>query len=288
MLKSMTAYGRAQSSSSLGKWVVEVHSVNKRGLDFHIYMSKDFLQFDLEVRKWLSASIYRGQVSVRIFFQSEVTLQSLGRLRGLKKEMEKISSELQLPVEQITLPFLYEESKHFPVDLEGQEDQLLSDLGSVVDEALQAFLTMREKEGEILVLAFEKHLNEIQRLLQEAEGKLSGMEERYRKKILDKLEDYKEILLDDRDRVLREVFFFVEKSDVTEEIVRLKSHIQQFRVLLRSEERGVGKAMDFLVQEMSREINTLASKSDDLTVSTCALKMKSELEKIREQAQNVE
>ncbi len=114
------------------------------------------------------------------------------------------------------------------------------------------------------------------------------MEERYRKKILDKLEDYKEILLDDRDRVLREVFFFVEKSDVTEEIVRLKSHIQQFRVLLRSEERGVGKAMDFLVQEMSREINTLASKSDDLTVSTCALKMKSELEKIREQAQNVE
>jgi uncharacterized protein (TIGR00255 family) len=288
MIKSMTAYGRAQSSSSMGKWVVEIHSVNKKGLDFHIYMSKDFLQFDLEVRKLLSAYISRGQVSVRIFFQSETGVQSLGRLRGLKKEMEKMSLDLQLPIEQITLPFLYEESKHLPVDLEGQEDLILSDLKAVLGEALHSFMHMRKKEGESLVTAFEQHLNIITSLLEESESKLLGMEDRYRKKILDKLEGYKEVLSEDRDRILREVFFFVEKSDVTEEVVRLKSHIQQFKSLLQSDEKGVGKAMDFLVQEMGREINTFSSKSDDLTVSTCALKMKSELEKIREQAQNVE
>lgn len=284
----MTAYGRALSSSSLGKWVVEIHSVNKKGLDFHIFMSKDFLQFDLAVRKWLSIAIHRGQVTVRVFFHSELAVGSLDRLVCLKKEMEKMALGLNLPIDQITLPFLYEESKSIPTDLTGQEDQILNELRFVVNEALQSFLRMRETEGQSLVLAFQKHLEVIEDLLKQVEVKVRGMEDRYRKKILDKLQDFKEIFSEDRDRVLREVFFYIEKSDVTEEIVRLKSHMDQFKSLLLSDEKCVGKAMDFLVQEMGREINTLSSKSDDLIVSTCALKMKSELEKIREQAQNVE
>ncbi len=288
MIKSMTAYGRALSSSSLGKWVVEIHSVNKKGLDFHIFMSKDFLQFDLAVRKWLSIAIHRGQVTVRVFFHSELAVGSLDRLVCLKKEMEKMALGLNLPIDQITLPFLYEESKSIPTDLTGQEDQILNELRFVVNEALQSFLRMRETEGQSLVLAFQKHLEVIEDLLKQVEVKVRGMEDRYRKKILDKLQDFKEIFSEDRDRVLREVFFYIEKSDVTEEIVRLKSHMDQFKSLLLSDEKCVGKAMDFLVQEMGREINTLSSKSDDLIVSTCALKMKSELEKIREQAQNVE
>ncbi len=288
MIKSMTAYGRALSSSSLGKWVVEIHSVNKKGLDFHIFMSKDFLQFDLEVRKWLSTAIHRGQVTVRVFFHSEVAVGTLERLSCLKKEMEKMALELNLPLDQVTLPFLYEESKSIPINLTGQEEEILKELRAVVDEALQSFLRMRETEGCSLVIAFQKHLMVIESLLQEVEVKVLGMEDRYRKKILDKLQEFKEVFSEDRDRVLREVFFYVEKSDVTEEIVRLKSHIEQFKSLLFSDEKCVGKAMDFLVQEMGREINTLSSKSDDLVVSTCVLKMKSELEKIREQAQNVE
>ncbi len=289
MIKSMTAYGRAISSTSLGKWVVEVHSVNKKGLDLHVFMSKDFLQFDLEVRKWLSSAIQRGQVTAKVFFQSEGASSNLQRLRSFKKEMQQMALELGFPAEQITLPFLYEEGKSQPVDLSGQEEQILEELKAAFQEALGAFLRMREQEGKALALAFEKHLEALASLLKEVETSSSGMEEKYRKKILDKLQEFKkEILEEDRDRTLREVFFYTEKADVTEEIVRLKSHMQQFKALLASDEKGVGRAMDFLVQEMGREINTISSKSDDINVSTNALKMKSELEKIREQAQNVE
>jgi uncharacterized protein YicC (UPF0701 family) len=284
----MTAYGRAVSSSLLGKWVVEIHCVNKKGLDFHVFMSKDFLQFDLEVRKWLSAVIQRGQVTVKVFFGSEGGNSNLKRLLSLKKEMEGVALGLKLPLEQITLPFLYEEAKGQPVDLTGQEGQILEDLKSVVHEALAAFIRMRELEGKSLALAFENHLDVLETLTKEVEMGCLGMEERYRKKILDKLQEFKEISVDDRDRTLREIFFYAEKTDVTEEIVRLRSHIGQFRALLKTEEKGVGRTMDFLVQEMGREINTISSKSDDVTVSTRALKMKSELEKVREQAQNVE
>ncbi len=287
MIKSMTAYGRAVSSSSLGKWVIEIHSVNKKGLDFNIFMSKDFLQFDLEIRKWLSSSIRRGQVTVKVFFQSEGVTSGISRLNSLKKEMEEIAADLGLPKEQITFPFLYEESKSLPKNLEGEESHILKELQSVTEEALQSFLQMREKEGKALALAFHKHLEKIEDLLKEVELRTAGIEERYRKKILEKLQEFKEVFAEDRERVLREVFFYTEKSDVTEEIVRLKSHISQFKDLLASEE-SVGKSMDFLVQEMGREINTLSSKSDDLELSTRTLKMKSELEKIREQAQNVE
>jgi len=288
MIKSMTAYGRAVSSSPLGKWVVEIHSVNKKGLDFHVVMSKDFLQFDLEIRKWLSAVIQRGQVTVKLFFKSEGGNVTLKRLLSLKKEMEGVALGLKLPPEQITLPFLYEEAKGQPTDLTGEEAEILGDLKGVVHEALAAFLLMREMEGKSLALAFENHLDVLETLTKEIEIGSLGMEERYRKKILDKLQEFKEISIDDRDRTLREVFFYTEKTDVTEEIVRLRSHIGQFRALLKAEEKGVGRTMDFLVQEMGREINTISSKSEDVAVSTCALKMKSELEKVREQAQNVE
>ena len=288
MIRSMTAYGRAVSSTPLGKWVVEIHSVNKKGLDLHVLMSKDFLQFDLEVRKWLSAAIQRGQATIKVFFQSEGASGSLKRLLSLKKEMEQVALGLNLPVEQITLPFLYEEAKGQLADLSGQEGELLEDLKGVVHEALSSFLRMREQEGKALSAAFKKHLDVLEHLTKEVESGSLGMEERYRNKILEKLQEFKEISIDDRDRTLREVFFYAEKTDVTEEIVRLRSHIGQFRALLETEERGVGRTMDFLVQEIGREINTISSKSDDVAVSACALKMKSELEKIREQAQNVE
>lgn len=288
MIRSMTAYGRALSSSSLGKWVVEIHSVNKKGLDFNLFMSREFLQFDLEIRKWLSAHIRRGQVTVKVFFQPEGSSLGLFRLQSLKQEMEKMALELDFPLDQITFPFLYEEAKAVPKNLEREESQILVDLKDVMEKALDHFVKMREEEGKALKIAFETHLDVLQTLLLEVESRIVGIEERCRKKILEKLQEFKEVFQEDKDRVLREVFFYTEKSDVTEEIVRLKSHIQQFRGFLSSEEKSIGKSMDFLIQEMGREINTLASKSDDLEISTRTLKMKSELEKIREQAQNVE
>jgi uncharacterized protein (TIGR00255 family) len=286
----MTAYGRSFFTSPLGRWAVEIHSVNKKTLDFNLFTPREFLRFDLEIRKWLSESISRGQVTVKVAFHPSggASLGGAERLLQLKKGMQELAKELSFPVEQITFPFFYEEAKFFLSDIEEQEQQIRQELKQAIEEALQNFLLMREVEGKTLAAAFLQHLKEMRGLLAHIETNSSGIEEKYRKKLLDKLSEVKEIAEEDKDRVLREVFLYAEKVDVTEEIIRLKSHIDQFETLLLLKEKSVGRTMDFLIQEMGREINTICSKSGDLDISFSALKMKSELEKIREQAGNVE
>lgn len=286
----MTAYGRSFFTSPLGKWVVEIHSVNKKSLDFNLFIPRDFLQFDLEIRKWLSAHIYRGQVTVKVVFHPAggASLGKSDRLASLKAGMLQLANELGFSEEQITFPFLYEEAKIFITDLAEQEDQIRTDLKLAVEEALQNFLQMREVEGRHLVLAFEKQLLNLEVFLAQIEMKTVDIEEKYRKKLLDKLQEFKEVALEDKDRILREVFLYAEKADVSEEITRLKSHILQFSSFLTCKEKSIGRTMDFLIQEIGREINTIASKSSDLDIAFSVLKMKSEMEKIREQAQNIE
>ena len=288
MIRSMTAYGRAFSSTSRGAWVVEIHSVNRKGLDFHVFMPKDFLCFDLEIRKWLSAAISRGQVTVKVSFEGEDTLKSVSRLSSVKQSMEKMALALGFPLEQISFPLVYQEAKALSLDVQEKEKELLEELQSVVQEALKEFLRRRESEGRALAAAFSQNLELMRSLLLEIEAKSLGIQERYQKKILEKLQEFKEVFAEDRERVLREVFFYGEKVDVSEEITRLQSHFKQFEALLDSQEKSVGRTMDFSLQEMGREINTLSAKAEGLEILGCALKMRSELEKIREQAQNVE
>lgn len=278
--------------TSLGKWLVEIHSVNKKALDFNVFMPKDLMQFDLEVRKWASAAVKRGQVTVKIFlYPDEAAFDMKGQmpyLRSMKEEMEKACLVLGCSKEEISFPFLYEQLKTVSLGSFKEEALVREDLRSGVEEALLGFMKMKEVEGSALAEAFQKHISILKQLLAQIESKLVGSEDRAKKKILDKLKDFKEITEADQERVLREVFFYAEKADVAEEITRMHSHIEQFLQLIVSEESCVGRTMDFLIQEMGREVNTLSSKADDLDVSYAALKMKGEIEKIREQAQNVE
>lgn len=288
----MTAYGRSQRLSSLGKWLVEIHSVNKKTLDFNVFMPKDLMQFDLEVRKWASAVLKRGQVTVKIFlYPNEAVFDMKAQvpyLKSMKEEMEKACLTIGCSTDDISFPFLYEQVKSVSSNLLKEEDLIREDLRNGVEEALLGFMKMKEAEGSSLDEAFKKHLAVLKQLLNQIESRLVGAEDRCKKKILDKLKDFKEITSEDQERVLREVFFYAEKADVAEEITRMHSHIEQFHQILASEEGSVGRTMDFLIQEMGREVNTLSSKADDLEVSYAALKMKGEIEKIREQAQNVE
>ncbi len=288
MIRSMTAYGRAFSSTSRGSWVVEIHSVNRKGLDFNIFLPRDFLCFDLEVRKLLSAVISRGQVTVKVSFQGDDALKSVARLSSVKQSMEKMAQALGFSMDQITFPLVYEEVKTLSLNVQEHEQELLSELQVVVQDALKEFLCRRGSEGKILSDSFRQNLELMRSLLQEIESKSLGIQERYQKKILEKLQEFKEVFAEDRERVLREVFFYGEKVDVSEEITRLRSHFHQFEALLESQEKSVGRTMDFFIQEMGREINTLSAKAEGLDILGCALKMRSELEKIREQAQNVE
>jgi uncharacterized protein (TIGR00255 family) len=293
MVKSMTAYGRSLRQSSLGKWLIEVHSVNKKSIDFNILIPKDLFQFDLEIRKKIALLFKRGQITVKISLypcESCCDLnQRIQTLCFLKKEMEKACKEVGCATEEISFPFLYEEMKAFSSSaLLIETEQVKEELMSGLEEALEACVKMKKAEGLALSEACENHIFDLKKFLHSIKEKVQGLEERYRKKILDKLQDFKEITAEDKDRVLREVFFYIEKSDITEEITRMFSHIEQFVKILSSEEPSVGRTMDFLIQEMGREVNTIASKSDDLEISYAALKMKGEIEKIREQAQNIE
>ncbi|MBS0628376.1 MAG: DUF1732 domain-containing protein, partial [Verrucomicrobia bacterium] len=197
--------------------------------------------------------------------------------------------ELGCSADGISFPFLYEQMQSVSgLDLSKQEEEVKKDLFIGLGKALQEYMKMKDSEGASLAKAIEKHLSFIENLLDQIKAKTEGILEKRRKKILDRLKDFKEITSDDQERVLREVFLYVEKSDITEEITRLHSHIKQFKDLLQTEESSVGRTMDFLVQEMGRESNTISAKVDDIEISHISLKLKGEVEKIREQVQNVE
>jgi len=293
MIKSMTAYGRYSYLSSLGKWAVEIHSVNKKNLDFNVFISKDLLRFDPDIRKKISGFCRRGQVTVKVvleqnpsnFFSSE----QVEYFSCLKKEMEKVCERIGFDPKEITFPFLYEQMKSGSSGSDTVEpESIKKDLFLCVEGALREWIKMKEVEGHALLFAFEKHLEAVTKLLVFIEAKKERMLEKRRRKLLERLEEFKQVGIEDEEKVLREVFFYIEKSDITEEITRLRSHISQFRDLLKSKENGEGKALEFLVQEMAREANTISSKTDDAEAIPLALTIKGEVEKIREQVQNIE
>ncbi len=295
MIKSMTAYGRVSHPQSLGRWVVEIHSVNKKTLDFTVLLPKDFLQFDVEIRKWLSQHLKRGQVTVKVHLacdgiSDELLRLHMKHLKAYKSCLERAAEDLGYSSSEVRFPFLIEQFQNLPQGpvLHEQEGVVREELLFALNGAFTVFLKMREKEGYALSMELAKHLQVLLQYLEEIEQRSGTSVNKYQKKIMDRLSEYKLSTKEDQERVLREVVLYAEKIDVTEEIARLKSHIAQFTSLLTSEESSVGRTMDFLVQEMGREINTLAAKSDDIEITKAALKIKSEIEKIREQAQNIE
>ncbi len=295
MIKSMTAYGRASQSSPLGRFVVEVHSVNRKLLDLSIYLPKDLLRFDIDVRKWLGAELERGQVTVRVALLSEgmggkVFSALAQQLKGLKAGWEQIAHELGMdPKQSIDLPFLVGQVQTgVALERPEEEAELKGVLERAVKDALADLMQMKVAEGKLLVADIQHRIKLIEENLAAIELKRDEPLHRYRKKLLERLREVGQMSSEFEERVAREVALMAERMDVTEEVVRLRSHIQHFRQHLFSQEKSIGRTLDFLTQEMLREINTLGAKSSETEVSVFVVTMKSELEKIREQVQNIE
>jgi uncharacterized protein (TIGR00255 family) len=295
MIKSMTAYSRASVNSPLGRFVVEIHSVNRKMLDLSLYLPKDLLRFDIEVRKWLSKSLERGQVTLRLNLQSEgiggkPLSSSLAQLKNLKKGWEKICKELHFDAKKmIDLPFLVSQLQSTTsLDSKKEEEEIRKSLSEAVEAALQDLMQMKETEGKTLVLDMQKRLKIIEENIAAVELKKEMPLVHYRKKLVERLKDVGSMHSEAEERIAREIALLADKMDVTEELVRLRAHIEQFRLHLSSQEKAVGRTLDFLTQEMHREINTLGSKSSDSEISLYVVKIKSELDKIREQVQNIE
>ncbi|MBS0606625.1 MAG: YicC family protein [Parachlamydiales bacterium] len=295
MIKSMTAYGRFSKETPFGRLVVEIHSVNRKMLDLSIYLPKDFLRFEIEVRKWVMAQLERGQVTVRISLQHDgagerVYENTLRQLQMIKAAWDQIAIKLgRDPQKEVDLQFLVEQMQSFsPIEKEKDDAAIREALKDAVAGALQELMRMKELEGKVLAADMEARLNVVRSTLNSVEAKKEAPLARYQQKIRERLQEIGPMTSEVEDRVHREIALMAEKADVTEEIVRANSHIQQFQMHLKTAEKAIGRTLDFLVQEMNREANTLAAKSMETEISLAVVNIKSELEKIREQVQNIE
>ena len=292
MLSSMTGFGRAVLDAPFGKLVVEIQSVNRKHLEISVSLPKEWGRFEHEVRKWICDAISRGHVSVRIFVIPNATaietlLPDLETLHELKKGWDRLASKMGLDSRSVDLPFLVSQLPEQD-QTRWARDEDLQQLHRCLDEALQALVKMRRTEGKTLAHDLAQRLQTIENELAEIEKLSPEVVAKMRQKLTERMAEVLAPNTELDERLLREVALFAERIDIAEEVTRLRSHLAQFNELLRTKSIAIGRKMDFLVQEIGREINTIGSKCSEAKITARVVEMKSELEKMREQIQNIE
>ena len=285
-MRSMTGFGRFSSKSPLGTLFVELQSVNRRYLEVAVSLPLEWSPFEMEVRKLISQKISRGAVSLRVSLSGEGLERRLPDpkiLSQLKKRWEEIAEEAGLERSGITLPFLCD---YLP---EGRErgEEAFEPLKEGVEGALKGLIAMREAEGQALAQDLRGRLAVLKGAIDAIEKLAPLAVEKGRGRLLERLQECLPGTTAHDERLLKEVALLAEKIDITEEIVRFRSHLKQMERLFQ-DEGELGKRLEFLLQEMGREVNTIGSKSLEAEVSHRVIEMKAELEKMREQAQNIE
>lgn len=292
MIKSMTGFGRAEAQDEQHKFTVEIKSVNHRYLDFNIKMPKKLSFFDSAIRTLLKEYMLRGKVDVFIsyedFTQSHMVLQYNQELAGQYMTYFKQMSETFGIPNTITAADLGRFQDVLTMEeADTDEKELWSLLEEVIRKACEQFVATRKTEGENLRSDLVDKLDQMFEKVGLVEERSPQILQEYRKKLEDKV---KELLGDtqlEEGRIASEVIIYADKICTDEETVRLKSHIQHMKEVLAQGE-GIGRKLDFIAQEMNREANTILSKANDLETSNLAIDLKTEIEKVREQIQNIE
>ena len=292
MIKSMTGFGRCELSNEKRKITVELKSVNHRYLDVNIRMPKKLNFFESAIRTLLKEYMQRGKVDMFISYEdySEQTLAV--------KYNATIAKEYLTYLQQMADEFNLENDirvsslSRYPevLTMEEQsadEDELWSDLSQAIREACTQFVATRTTEGEHLKQDLVEKLHHMRDNVDKVEQRAPQIIAEYRSKLMEKVNELLGDTQIDEARLSTEIVFFADKICTDEETVRLKSHItSMLNALERSE--GIGRKLDFIAQEMNREANTILSKSNDLETSDIAIELKTEIEKVREQIQNIE
>lgn len=293
MIRSMTAYGRGMIVLNQGSFLVEITSVNRKNLDMSITLPKDWTALEIEIRKWMIDYAKRGSVILKVIKEASFVGQSYLQvdhevLKKIKEEISNIQQILDLK-QQISVEFLLEQSskiKSKESDL--SEEQIEGPINEGIIQAFIAWNKMREKEGKTLSEDIINRFHFILESLNKIELLAPKTAKAYEEKLKKRLVESNFFQDGDFERICKEVLIFSDKIDITEEMIRLKSHIEQFLKCLNSSEEALGKKLDFLMQEMHREANSLGVKCQDLEIIQISVAIKSELEKIREQVQNIE
>ena len=292
MIKSMTGFGRCEVLKDSRKFTVELKSVNHRYLDVNIRMPKKLNFFETSIRTLLKSYADRGKVDIFITYedlsQSKVSVKYNAALAAeYLKYLNQMAEEFSLD-NDVRVSTLSRYPEVFTMEeCSEDEDELWNGLKEALEGAFSQFVEMRTKEGERLkedILLKLDLLSEQIRFIEERSPQIIA---EYRTKLEEKMRELLEDTQIDDNRIAAEVILFADKICTDEEVVRLKSHIQHMKETLE-ESNGIGRKLDFIAQEMNREANTILSKANDLDISNRAISLKTEIEKIREQIQNIE
>ena len=291
MIKSMTGFGKNNLAINDRNYQVEIRSVNHRYLDINIKMPRQLTYLEEIIKKAISTKIKRGKIDVSISFENnstegrnvkintEIAKMYIEQLRKLAEE-ENILSDIQ--VTEITkLPDVLN------INIDQDDDTIKQELLESVNIATDNLIEMKQTEGNKIAEDLIRRINYIEEKILKISELSTGLIEEYVVKLEERIKEILKTDIIDKSRIAQEVVIYADKTSIEEEITRLKSHIIQFRNLLKEEE-PVGKKIDFLIQEMNRETNTIGSKANNLDIVNGVIDIKTELENIREQIQNIE
>ena len=292
MIRSMTGYGKETLSTEGREYQVEIKSVNHRYLDINIKMPKTLSYLEETIKKEISQKIKRGKIDVFITYENnsqegknvkinkELAKIYINQLKELAQE-EKISSNIEVT-----------EIAKFPdiltIKIDEEDDKIKEEIIKVTQQATEKIIEMKNIEGNKIEQDLLTRIEKIEKKIEEISKKSTGLIEEYVVKLEKRIKEILKTEEIDKTRLAQEVVIYADKCSIEEEITRLKSHIYQFKNLIKDNNETIGKKLDFIIQEMNRETNTIGSKANSLEITNGVIDIKTELEDIREQIQNIE
>jgi uncharacterized protein (TIGR00255 family) len=292
MVKSMTGFGKAEGDTTLGKLSVEVRSVNHRYCDINIKLPKRLAPFENRMKEAIRSQVSRGRIDVSLKLdnlgEEKVQLQvDLHLAEQYYQALQSLREKLQLK-DEVSLALLAESKDLITAKEEtGYIEPYWQEILPILKRSFQDLDEMKRLEGESIAKDIQQRLEYIAQQLAGIKQQFPLRLEAYQNRLQERLQSLLKGMEADSSRFQQEVAFLAERTDITEEIVRTESHLAQFTTFLEGEE-SVGRKMEFLLQEIHREVNTVSAKANDAEISQRVVEIKSELEKIREQVQNIE
>ena len=291
-MNSMTGYGRGEAARGGAKFTVEISTVNRKQAELSLYLPRELDALESRARDEINAKVSRGRIAARVQWTAKSGDRAQVEIdrnlaKEYAKEYRKLATDLKLGGEVSLDTILRAPGVLQTSEEELDVESLWTPLRTAVRAALKELLAMRAREGANLKKDLQKRIDALQKSVKAVKRQAPKTVRRHREALLDRLNQSGLDLKLDDERVLKEVALFADRIDITEELTRLESHFGQFADYAKAK-GPVGRTLDFLSQEMNREVNTIGSKANDPVISRLVVAMKSELEKFREQVQNVE
>ena len=292
MIRSMTGYGKANLSIEEREYQVEIKSVNHRYLDINIKIPRTLGYLEETIKKQISEKIKRGKVDVFINFENN---SQEGKNIKINKELAKIYiNQLKELAQEGNVSDNIEviDIAKFPdvltIEIEQEDEKIKNEISQVTKDATDKIIEMKNIEGQKIAQDLLKRIQNIENKIEKISKKSTGLIEDYVVKLEKRIKEILKTEEIDKSRLAQEVVIYADKCSVEEEITRLKSHIFQFKNLIADNNETIGKKLDFIIQEMNRETNTIGSKANNLEITNGVIDIKTQIENIREQIQNIE